>query len=118
MLLRYLSTGDWMLKILTLALVLALLACPAANAAAQDSNIEWDGLFHDQGPLFTNTNEPDSKTPLSVRFRAFNKDLTSANVKYFDAADRKFHDLPMKREITKPDSVFESVSYTHLIGLR
>jgi alpha-glucosidase len=106
-LLRYLSTGDWMLKILTLALVLALLACPAANAAAQDSNIEWDGLFHDQGPLFTNTNEPDSKTPLSVRFRAFNKDLTSANIKYFDASDHNFHDLPMKRESTKPDAVFE-----------
>ena len=30
----------------------------AAQAASNDNNVEWNGLFHDQGPLFDNHVEP------------------------------------------------------------
>src|SRR5882757_6517502 len=96
------------MKVLSIAAALiAFFAASAANAATHDANVEWDGLFHDQGPVFCNTNEPDAVTPVSLRFRAFKKDLTGVNVKYFDAADRKFHTLPMKKEDAKSDSAFE-----------
>ena len=96
------------MKISTLACALfALFFCQAVYAAAPDNNIEWNGLFHDQGLLFCNTNEPDAATPLSVRFRAFNKDLTSATVKYFDTSDNSFHDVPMKKEVANSNGIFE-----------
>ena len=95
------------LSVATAALLLALSTVGAACAATHDANVEWDGLFHDQGPVFANTNEPDTNTPLSLKFRAYKGDLTGASVKYFDTADRKFHSLPMKKETAKDSSIFE-----------
>ncbi len=89
------------------ALLWALSTLGGAYAATNDANVEWDGLFHDQGPVFANTNEPDATTPLSLKFRAYKGDLTGVTVKYFDSADRKFHSLPMKKEPAKANSIFE-----------
>ncbi|WP_020575009.1 twin-arginine translocation signal domain-containing protein [Actinopolymorpha alba] len=47
--------------------MVTVLACAAlgvvsgpgpAWAAANDNNVEWNGLFHDQGPLYVSTAEP------------------------------------------------------------
>ena len=64
-------------------------------AASQDNNVEWDGLFSDQGPLYMNPTEPTSTMPVVLRLRVFKGDITSANVKYFDRADNSFHWIPM-----------------------
>lgn len=95
------------LSVAAATLLLALSTLGGAYAATKDANVEWDGLFHDQGPVFANTNEPDANTPLSLRFRAYKGDLTGASLKYFDSADRKFHSLPMKKETAKANSIFE-----------
>ncbi len=79
----------------------------AVNAASQDGNVDWDGLFHDQGALFASTNEPDADTPVSLRFRAFKNDLTAVTVKYFDSSDHLFHLLPMTKEPAHANSPFE-----------
>ena len=48
-----------------MVLWLALCATPVAGllpatarAASNDNNVEWAGLFHDQGPLFDSAPEP------------------------------------------------------------
>jgi alpha-glucosidase len=81
-----------------LAAVLGLTGLPGlrpAAAAGNDNNVEWNGLFHDQGPLYASTAEPTCSTPVTVTLRTFKTDLTSANVKYYDSADSAFHWLPM-----------------------
>src|SRR4029077_1507577 len=60
-------------------------------AASNDNNVEWDGLFSDQGPLYMNPAEPGSTTPIVLTLRVFKGDITTANVKYFDTADSSFH---------------------------
>ncbi len=86
---------------LPLALCLAL-ACSgaslwssAARAASNDNNVEWNGLFHDQGPLYDSAAEPTASTPVTLTFRTFKGDITSANIKYYDSADSQFHWVPM-----------------------
>ncbi len=70
------------------------LAYPA-RAASNDNNVEWAGLFHDQGPLYDSALEPTCNTPVTLRFRAFHNDITSANIKYYDMADSSFHWVPL-----------------------
>jgi alpha-glucosidase len=65
------------------------------NAATNDNNVEWAGLFHDQGPLFDSVVEPTCTTPVALTFRTFHQDITSANIKYFDTADQAFHWVSM-----------------------
>ena len=74
-----------------------LLTYPALLAASHDNNVEWDGLFSDQGPLYMQPTEPDSATPVVLTLRVFTGDITSANIKYFDTADNSFHWVPMSR---------------------
>ncbi|HEY6739681.1 MAG TPA: glycoside hydrolase family 13 protein [Actinopolymorphaceae bacterium] len=66
-----------------------------AWAASNDNDVEWNGLFHDQGPLYASTAEPTCSTPVEVTLRTYKGDITSANVKYFDEADSAHHWLPM-----------------------
>src|SRR6185312_1179997 len=71
------------------ALLIAVL-CVAQQmllAASHDNNVEWDGLFSDQGPLYMNPTEPSSSTPVVLTLRVFRGDITTANIKYFDTAD-------------------------------
>lgn len=66
-------------------------------AASNDNNVEWDGLFSDQGPFYMNPTEPTSTTPIALTLRVFKGDITTANIKYFDTADSSFHWIAMSR---------------------
>lgn len=82
-----------------LAAALALYALPAiheqAQAASNDNNVEWNGLFHDQGPLYDSTPEPGATQAVTLTLRTFKNDITSANIKYYDSADGLFHWVAM-----------------------
>lgn len=83
----------------TLAVALAL-CCAAlpygrAQAASNDNNVEWAGLFHDQGPLYDSVPEPTSSQAVTLTFRTYKGDITSANIKYYDSADGAFHWVAM-----------------------
>lgn len=78
-----------------------------AWSAGNDDDVEWDGLFHDQGPLFVSTAEPTCSTPVTVTLRTFTTDITSANVKYYDTADGAHHWLPMSWERNDPTGRFD-----------
>ncbi|HET6433670.1 glycoside hydrolase family 13 protein [Dyella sp.] len=81
---------------LALAATLAAGALPlTARAASNDNNVEWNGLFHDQGPLFDNHIEPTSSQAITLTFRTFKGDITSATIKYYDSGDSAFHSVPM-----------------------
>ena len=79
------------------ALASAALALPWASAlaATNDNNVEWAGLFHDQGPLFDSAPEPTASQAVTLTFRTFKGDITSANIKYYDSADGAFHWVAM-----------------------
>lgn len=87
--------------------VCTLLVGSSAQGATRDNNVEWNGLFHDQGPVFASTNEPNSKTAVTLRFRSFKNDLTSATLKYFDDKDRSFHQIAMRKEEPTSSSPYE-----------
>jgi alpha-glucosidase len=74
----------------------------AIPTAAHDNNVEWNGLFSDQGPLYDSTLEPTCSTPVTLTSRSFHNDLTGANIKYYDTADSSFHVVPMS--ITSQDA--------------
>lgn len=84
---------------LALCMALALsgtsLWSAAACAASNDNNVEWAGLFHDQGTLYDSAPEPAASTPVTLTFRTFKGDITSANIKYYDSADSQFHWVAM-----------------------
>ena len=88
---RKMHTGLWM------ALCASLLAgvVPAAQAASNDNNVEWSGLFHDQGPLYDNHAEPTASQAVTLTLRTFKSDITGANIKYYDNADSQFHWVAM-----------------------
>jgi hypothetical protein len=46
------------------------------RAASNDNNVEWDGLFADQGPLYMRLTEPTGATPLTLNMRVFKNDIT------------------------------------------
>ncbi len=90
-----------MMTIFLLAVTFSLFVSSArylaypARAVSNDNNVEWNGLFHDQGPLYDSALEPTCSTPVTLRFRAFHNDITSANIKYYDTADSSFHWVPL-----------------------
>ncbi len=83
---------------LSLALLAALaaggLASPA-HAASNDNNVEWNGLFHDQGPLYDSNVEPSASQVVTLTFRTFKGDITGAIIKYYDNGTSSFHTVPM-----------------------
>ena len=84
-------------RALWLAVCVTLMAAwqPTARAANHDNNVEWDGLFHDQGPLFDSNVEPGASDAVTLTFRTFRYDATSVIIKYYDSADSSFHTVPM-----------------------
>ncbi|BFI94598.1 MAG: maltodextrin glucosidase [Rhodanobacter sp.] len=80
---------------MALALSGASLWSGAARAASNDNNVEWAGLFHDQGPVYDSAPEPTASTPVTLTFRTYKGDITSANIKYYDSADGQFHWVAM-----------------------
>jgi len=74
---------------------------PAAQAAtrtpsaAHDNNVEWNGLFHDQGPLFDSAVAPACTTAPVLTFRTYKFDATGIDVKYWDSGTASFHTVAM-----------------------
>jgi alpha-glucosidase len=79
----------------------------ATFAASTDNNVEWDGLFADQGPLYDSAPEPTCSTPITLDFRTFHNDITSANIKYFDTAGNSFHWVPMSFHANDATGTFD-----------
>ena len=99
------------LRTLILAAVLALAGTLAARtparAASNDNNVEWNGLFHDQGPLYDNHPEPTASQSVTLTLRTFKGDITSANIKYYDSADSQFHWVAMHWVSNDPTGRFD-----------
>lgn len=75
--------------------VIVLAPSTPALAASHDNNVEWNGLFHDQGPLYDSAPAPSCTTAPQLTFRTFRYDDTAVNLKYYDTADSSFHVVPM-----------------------
>ncbi|MFC5905989.1 glycoside hydrolase family 13 protein [Streptacidiphilus monticola] len=75
--------------------LLALAPAVPARAAAHDNNVEWNGLFHDQGPLYDSAPAPSCTTAPQLTFRTYRYDATAVTLKYWDTADSAFHTVPM-----------------------
>ncbi|MGZ4031410.1 MAG: glycoside hydrolase family 13 protein, partial [Tumebacillaceae bacterium] len=61
------------------AIVMTPLTTTTALASTNDNNVEWNGLFHDQGPVYDSAPEPTSAQSITLKFRVFKGDITSAN---------------------------------------
>ena len=81
--------------------------CNLAQAASNDNNVEWAGLFHDQGPLYDNHVEPTSSQAVTLTLRTFKGDITRANIKYYDTADSTFHWVAMSWSSNDPTGNFD-----------
>ncbi|TAL84424.1 MAG: glycoside hydrolase family 13 protein [Rhodanobacter sp.] len=90
---------------------LALYGLPSignpAQAASNDNNVEWAGLFHDQGPLYDNHVEPTASQAVTLTLRTFKGDITSANIKYYDSADSTYHWVAMSWSANDPTGNFD-----------
>lgn len=96
----------WFEKLMC-GLLFAPIATMPALAASHNNDVEWNGLFHDQGPLFINTAQPDEKTETAIKFRAYKNDLTAVFAKYYDSADRKFHTVKLKKDPNSASAAFD-----------
>ncbi|MEO5828966.1 MAG: alpha amylase N-terminal ig-like domain-containing protein, partial [Rhodanobacter sp.] len=65
------------------------------HAASNNNNVEWNGLFHDQGPLYDNHVEPTASQAVALTLRTFKGDITSATIKYYDNGTSSFHTVAM-----------------------
>ncbi|MEW5833486.1 MAG: glycoside hydrolase family 13 protein [Pseudomonadota bacterium] len=93
---------------LALAAILAgVCAAPSVQAASNDNNVEWNGLFHDQGPMYDNHVEPTASQSVTLTFRTFKGDVTGVNIKYYDSADSQFHVVAMHWASNDPTGVFD-----------
>ncbi|OZB73008.1 MAG: alpha-glycosidase, partial [Lysobacterales bacterium 13-68-4] len=93
---------------LALAAILAgVCAAPSVQAASNDNNVEWNGLFHDQGPMYDNHVEPTATQSVTLTFRTFKGDVTGVNIKYYDSADSQFHVVAMHWASNDPTGVFD-----------
>jgi glycosidase/fibronectin type 3 domain-containing protein len=65
--------------------------------AAQDNNVEWDGLRHDSRDSLYRTpgGAVPAGTPVKLRFRTFHNDVTSVLVRVFDINAAAEHFVPM-----------------------
>ena len=94
-----------------LGAALALYALPAlhdqARAASNDNNVEWSGLFHDQGPLFDDHVEPTASQAVTLTLRTFKSDISSANIKYYDNADGAYHWVAMSWSANDATGVYD-----------
>lgn len=89
-------------------LACAFFALPwTTRAASNDNNVEWSGLFHDQGALFDSAPEPTAGQAVTLTFRTFKGDITSANIKYYDSADGAFHWVAMHWASNDPTGTFD-----------
>ena len=95
---------------LWLALCAALAAggvTTPAQAASNDNNVEWNGLFHDQGTLYDNHVEPTASQAVTLTLRTFKGDITSATIKYYDSGTSSFHTVAMSWSSNDPTGTFD-----------
>ena len=102
---------------LLLACIFLTFASPIAHSgfaawrpsygASTDNNVEWNGLFHDQGSLYDSAVEPTCSTPVTLTFRTFHNDITSGNIKYYDTADNAFHWIPLTFAANDATGIFD-----------
>ncbi len=93
---------------LALCAALATGALPTpAQASSNDNNVEWNGLFHDQGPMFDNHVEPTASQAVTLTLRTFKGDISSANIKYYDNADGAFHWIAMSWSANDATGVYD-----------
>jgi alpha-glucosidase len=89
-----------------LSCVVFLICCPA-HADAPAGKIELSEIFHDQGPLFCDADEPSSKRPLALSIRCRRHDVSRASLKFFDEADGKYHILPMSKKAAAAGAYYD-----------
>src|SRR5260370_32203257 len=81
--------------LVTFMLVCNLLAgCTSEPPHSNNPNgkeIDWSGLFHDQGPLYDSAVEPTCNTPVTLSLRTLHQNVSSAHIKYYDSADKASH---------------------------
>ena len=75
--------------------------------SAGEKGIAAAEIFHDEGPLFCEGSQPDSRRPICLSIRCRRHDITRATLKYFDEVDHKYHLLPMKRASASDSSRYE-----------
>src|SRR4029434_11302464 len=76
------STGAFSAHANTRVLIIAV---PPPPGHGHDDNIEWDGLRHDSRDTLYRTpgGAVPAGTPVSLRFRTFHNDVTSASLRVF-----------------------------------
>ena len=79
----------------------------SVRAAARDNHVEVEGVFHDQGPLFDSAVEPAAITPVTLKLRVFNHDITGSKIQYADSADNKLHEVVMSRVGADKTGIYE-----------
>ncbi|MHB8814041.1 MAG: glycoside hydrolase family 13 protein, partial [Steroidobacteraceae bacterium] len=84
-----------------------LVGAGRARACAHDGAVDRAYLFSDQGPMFDSNPEPTAMSPVTLTLRACKGDLTGANIKYYDTADKSFHWIPMRRVSSDPTGMFD-----------
>lgn len=92
---------------LALGCLAAALPASTASAASQDNDVEWNGLFHDQGPLYASTAEPSCSTPVDLTFRTFHQDVTAVDLSYWDTADASRHVVALQADGTDETGRFD-----------
>ena len=94
--------------LLCVLLVGALLgSARRAEACTQDNKVEWNYLFADQGTMYDSDPEPTALSPVTLTLRTCREDITGADIKYSDTADRSSHRIPMHRVSSDPTGTFE-----------
>lgn len=97
-----------MLKRVSWLVVLLLLVCGmVGQAASNDNNVEWDGVFHDQGPVYFTPQEPLATDNVYVRVRVFKGDITASKIKYYDSATSQFYYVNMYWKQNDSTGVFD-----------
>jgi alpha-glucosidase len=84
-----------------------LVGAGRAQSCTHDNTVERAYLFSDQGPMFDSNPEPTAMSPVTLTLRACKGDLTGANIKYYDTADKSFHWIPMRRVSSDPTGMFD-----------
>ncbi len=79
------------------------------GSKVKTGDIQWDYLFADQSQDYMEPLEPKSTDEVKVRFRAAADELESANVHYYDEADKAEHVIAMSK-ITD-DTFYASKGY-------
>src|SRR5579872_7021659 len=94
--------------LLCVLLVGALLgSARRAEACTQDTKVEWNYLFADQGTMYDSDPEPTALSPVTLTLRTCREDITGADIEYYDTADRSSHRIPMHRMSSDPTGTFE-----------